>query len=389
MITVRIAWRRSPTSAAVLALSVVLAVGASACGRETDGAGQPAQSVLVERRACTVDLPAQWTEAIATSRVDTGGTSSSPRAVSPAGEVVAVRDSGQTRDLLLIGTDKSVRELATLPEPDEFVIGGVGIDDRWIVFEVVRSPRNANGVLPQVVRLELIDRQTGVQSTVAEQSAGDAAASPERNVLDGFALSGGKVYWITRDEYNGDNGVAHSFDPVTGDRADIASGPIRDIRTGSEWSGLPATLPTEVAGLSAEERALLGTDGTAFGWISSAPEGGAGVGYWSSQTGVVTVSGVDVEVTEFLRPVLVFDSLVIIDAGGSTTSLGYSATIVDTRTGAVARLTPRDPGQDDAVVAAQDGTLALRLWAGPGGGVKQPDYAVGMLRPGTLTSLAC
>jgi len=389
MITVRIAWRRSPTSAAVLALSVVLAVGASACGRETDGAGQPAQNVLVERRACTVDLPAQWTEAIATSRVDAGGTSSSPRAVSPTGEVVAIRDSGPTHDLLLIGTDKSVRELATLPEPDEFVIGGVGIDDRWIVFEVVRSPRNANGVLPQVVRLELIDRQTGVQSTVAEQSAGDAAASPERNVLDGFALSGGKVYWITRDEYNGDNGVAHSFDPVTGDRADIASGPIRDIRTGSEWSGLPATLPTEVAGLSAEERALLGTDGTAFGWISSAPEGGAGVGYWSSQTGVVTVSGVDVEVTEFLRPALVFDSLVIIDAGGSTTCLGYSATIVDTRTGAVARLTPRVTGQYDAVVAARDGTLALRLWAGPGGRVKQPDYAVGMLRPGTLTSLAC
>ena len=373
----------------MLALSVVVAVSAPACGRETGGADKSAPGVLAERRACAVDLPAQWTESIAGSAVDTGGTSSSPRAVSPTGEVVAVRDGERTHDLLLIGTDRSVRELSALPEPDEFVIGEVGIDDRWIVFEIVRSPRNANGVLPTVVRLELIDRQTGAQSTVTEQSAADAAASPERNVLDGFALSDGKVYWITRDEYNSENGVAHSFDPATGGRGDIASGPIRDIRTGPQWSGLPATLPPEVAGLPAAERALLGTDGTAFGWINSAPEGGAGVGYWSPQTGVVKVSGVDVEVTEFLRPALVFDSLVIIDAGGSTTSLGYSATIVDTRTGAVVRLAPRSPGQYDAAVAAQDGTLALRLWAGPGRGTKQPDYAVGMLRANTLTPLDC
>ena len=372
-----------------LALVALLAISATACTHETDGDGRVAQSAPIERRACAVDVPAQWRDAIAGSAVDTGGLTTTARAVSPAGEVVAVRDSGDAHDLLLIGTDKSVRELYAVREPDVFVIGDVEIDDRWVVFAVVRHPRNANGVLPQVKRIELIDRKTGARSTVAGQSDADAALSPERNVLDPFTLFDGKVYWITRDEYNGENGVAHSFDPQTGHRTDIASGPIRDLQTGPEWSGTPATVPPEVAGLPAAALGSLGTDGTAFGWVSTVADGNAEISYWSPQTGVVKVGGVDVDAATFSKPVLVFDSLVILDAGGSTTFLGSSATVVDTRSGAVARLTPRNPGQYDRPMAAMGGTLALALWAGAPRGPKQADYEVGVLRTGALNSPAC
>jgi hypothetical protein len=50
-------------------------------------------------------------EAIETSAVSSGGVSTVPLAVGRTGEVAAVRDDGDTRDLLLIGADKSVSEI--------------------------------------------------------------------------------------------------------------------------------------------------------------------------------------------------------------------------------------------------------------------------------------
>lgn len=350
-----------------------------------------AQQSPAERQACSVDLPAQWSEAISASAVDTGGISSSTRAVSPAGEVVAVRDSGTARELLLIETDRSVRELFSLPEPDMFNIGNVGIDDRWIVFSVIRHPRNANGVLPQMIRIELIDRQTGALRTVAGQSAADSAVSPNRNVLEAVGLSDGKVYWITRDRYNGEVGRVHSFDPLSGEREDLDSGPFRDVLAAAPWSAAKIGLPQEIAGIPETDRPSVGTDGTSFGWISDVAEGGSGIGFWSPLTGVVKVNGVRLgkELTEYVRPVLVFDPFVIVGSGGMTTTLGASATIVDTRSGAVVLLTPRRPGQYDMVRASQGGTLALTLWAGSGRGPKEPDYAVGLLRSEGLDPVSC
>lgn len=373
----------------VALLLAVATLSATACGREIGGDGRTDQPTARELRACAVDAPGAWLDAIGGSAIDTGGVTTSPRAVGPDGDVVAVRDSGETQDLLLIDTDRSVRELYALTEPAMFAIGDVGLDDRWIVFAIDRHPRNANGVLPQMKRIELIDRQTGARSTVTEQSDADAAAKPDRNVLDRFVLSDGKVYWITRDEYNSEAGVVHSFDPLTGRGTDIASGPISDLLAGTDWPKVPVKVPPTLTVLSAEALASLGTDGVAFGWTNPLAGGGTEVGYWSPQTGRVTVVGVDVDVTKFRLPVLVFDSFVILNSGGSTTMLGSSATIVDTRSGAVAELIPRVPGQYDRAVASMGGTLALALWARAVDGFKQADYAAGMLRTGALAALAC
>lgn len=373
-------------------LLLVLVLAATACGRETGGDGRIAQNAPVELQACTAAEPDQWRESITRSAVDTGPGTTTARAVSPEGEVVAVRDDGVARDLLLIGTDRSVRELYTLPDPDVFVFGYVGVDQRWIVVAVDHLPRNANGVLPTVRRIEVMDRQTGELRVVAERPVADRPTIPERDVLDSVVLFDGKVYWISRDTYNGDTGAAHMFDPSTGARTTIASGPIHDIQTGPDgaaWSNAPAALPAPVAALPAVDMTSLGTDGVAYGWITTAADAGNGIGYWSPQSGEVRIAGLDVDIANFRRPALVFDSFVILNAGGSTTALDTSAVVIDTRSGAVVTVGPRSPGEYDHVVASHGGTLALSLADGPGADVKHTNYRAGMLRSNELSPVTC
>jgi len=96
-------------------VSLVLAASAAACtGEPANVAGPSTSSSLPapppERTACEIPLPAAWQQAIENNRV-VSGASTMPLAVGPAGEVVAVRDNGDTRDVLLIGADKSVKEI--------------------------------------------------------------------------------------------------------------------------------------------------------------------------------------------------------------------------------------------------------------------------------------
>jgi len=369
-----------------------------ACARETTGDSRMAQPAVTEMRACAADAPPQWADVISRSAVDTGG-STMPRAVGPAGEVVAARDTGTGRDLVLIrpepsvtnASDAKVAVLYALPDPDMSVFGYAGIDDRWIVFAVEHLPRNANGVLPTVTRIEVIDRRTGERRTVAARSVADAAAIPERNVLDAVTLSEGKVYWITHDTYNSPTGVGHMFDPATDLRTVVASGPIDDMTSGrsSLWPDAAAALPDAVTALLSGDRTSVGTDGSAYGWIRGGASGGTEIGYWSPLTGVVTVGGVDGmdgDLSSFTGPVLVFDSFVILDAGGSATTLGASAVFVDMRSGAVVDLKPRNSGAYDQFVASRGGTLAVGL---TDNNSKQPGYQVGLIRANQLVPPAC
>jgi len=90
-------------------------------------------------------LPAAWQKAIDESAVETGGVSNVPMAVGRRGEVAVARDDGDTRDLLLINSDKSVTEIYPVPEPDQNQIGSVAMDDRWVVVGVQNAPRGTNG----------------------------------------------------------------------------------------------------------------------------------------------------------------------------------------------------------------------------------------------------
>jgi hypothetical protein len=127
----------------------------------------------VVRPYCQTPLPTAWQDAIDASEVNAGGVETVPVDVGPAGEVAAVRDNGDTRDLLLINIDGSIDEIYPVPEPNRNNIGYVAMDERWIVVGVDRIPRNSNGVLPGLIRIDVLDRQGGPTRTVVQRSEED------------------------------------------------------------------------------------------------------------------------------------------------------------------------------------------------------------------------
>jgi hypothetical protein len=105
---------RTRVGAVVIA---VLTVAAPACTNARDsGREASATPAPTVRPSCEAALPAAWQEVIESSAVSTGGVSTVPLAVGRAGEVAAVRDNGDTRDLLLVGADKSISEIYAVPD---------------------------------------------------------------------------------------------------------------------------------------------------------------------------------------------------------------------------------------------------------------------------------
>jgi hypothetical protein len=86
------------------------------------------------------------------------------------------------------------------------------------------------------MRIDVVDRQGGPLRTVVESPLEDRTSGGK--TIDSFALFGGKVYWITRDTYAGDTGTIKSYDLNSGAVSDVASGPMRNVRTtaaGLSW----------------------------------------------------------------------------------------------------------------------------------------------------------
>ena len=129
-----------------------------------------------------------------------------------------------------------------MPDPNQNSVGFSAMDDRWIVVGVDRIPRGANGVLPTLFRIDVVDRQGGAVRTVVQSAEEDLDSGGP--TIDSIALFGGKVYWITRDSYTADTGTIRSYDLNTGAVADVSSGAMRNVKTtaaGLAWDVTAAT----------------------------------------------------------------------------------------------------------------------------------------------------
>jgi hypothetical protein len=388
------------------AAAVVVTVAVSACSATVDSTGTPSQAPATVAKAptlrpsCEAPFPAAWQKAIDASGVDTGGVSTVPLAVGRAGEVAAVRDNGDTRDVLLINTDKSVHEIYAVLEPNRNNAGFVAMDDRWIVVGVDRIPRNSNGVLPGLIRVEVIDRQNDSVRMVTERSDADYATGA--NSLDSVALYDGKVYWITHTTYAGNAGVLRSYDPGTGAVADVEEGPMRSLRATAAGlvadveSGdtgrrlevkMAAELPAPVADASTgPDRVSLTTDGTAYAWITGVDRGGSGVAWWSPAGGLVRIAGDFLGLAGAVPPVFVVGPYVFIGKGrGGIAGPDTYATVVDTRSGAVTYAPVRAKVRTDLLAGADGATIALLLRAAPGKG----GYLAGVVRSDALPPVFC
>jgi hypothetical protein len=380
---------------------IAAAVTAVACTNEPDNAAGPMPSSSVaapppDRPACQAALPAAWQQAIERGKVDAGG-SAVPLAVGRAGEVVAVRDNGDTRDLLFIGADKSVREIYPVPDPNRNDVGFAAIDDRWIVVGVDRIPRNSNGVLPTLTRIDVIDRKGGPVQNVVQAKDDDFRTGGA--TIDSVALFDGKVYWTTHDKYADSAGTTRSYDPDTGTVADVASGSFGAIRAtavgltgiadgGRSYSNdtvwertkvmVAAPLPKEISDAlgAGPDRLSLVTDGKAYAWLTGVHRGITGVALWSPESGPKRVTGDIVGKSNWLPPVWMAGPYVVIERGhqGADTS----ATVVDTRSGAVTYL-------NDRVAAVDGGTITFAMQ--PGGKVAPVFPSV--VRADELPALSC
>jgi hypothetical protein len=395
---VDVAGRAAAGAVAVAMLSAV----ASACASQPSS--EPTETTTVStvaapesttRPSCETAVPEAWQRAIDGSAVDTGGVSNVPMAVGRQGEVAVARDNGDTRDLLLVGADKAVTEVYAVPDPAQLRIGAVALDDRWVVVGVAHSPRTANGVLPTLMRIEVVDRQNGPLRTVVESTADDLGAGGK--TIDSFALFGGKVYWITRDTYAGNSGTIRSYDLNTGVVTDVASGDMRNVRAtaaGLSWEvawdqaagartelKIPDALPPPVAGAlgTGRDQFTLATDGNVYAWATGSAEGEHGLAYWSPKSGLVRITGEvpHAGVREVL-PLQVVGPYVVVDKGRGDGRDGTSAAVVDTRSGAVAYLRP-------SVGGANGGSVAMGL----GATGTQPPTSTGVLRVEALPPLTC
>jgi hypothetical protein len=380
----------------------VLTLAAAACS-EGSGSDQPPTSTTTTVAApqpatlpsCVTAIPATWQKAIDESTVETGGVSNVPMAVGRRGEVAVLRDDGDTRNLLLIGSDKSITEIYTVPEPDQNTIGTVSMDDRWVVVGVEHSPRGANGIIPTIMRIDVVDRQGGATRNVVDSPLEDRTSGGK--TIDSVALFGGKVYWITRDTFAGDAGRVQSYDLNTGTVSDVAAGEMRNVRAtaaGLTWDvawdqntgvraelKIPDALPPAVAGAvgTGREQLTLVTDGNAYAWSTGTDRGEPALAYWSPNSGLVRVTGNIPPGGKFQAlPIFVVGPYVVLDGGRPGDDVDTSATVIDTRSGALTYLRPPVGGADG-------GTIAVGL----GAIMKQPPTSTGVLRVDELPPLTC
>ena len=381
---------------------VVLAVTASACAND-GGANEAATSTAttvaapepINRPSCETPVPAAWRKAIDESAVKTGGVSNVPMAVGRRGEVAVARDNGDTRDLLLIAADKTVSEIYAVPEPNRNWIGSVALDDRWVIVGVEYAPRGSNGIIPTLMRIDVVDRQGGALRTVVESPLEDRTSGGK--TIDSFAMFGGKVYWITRDTYVGDTGTIRSYDLNTGAVTDVASGEMRNVRAtaaGLSWEvawdqntgtraelKIPDALPPQVAGVlgTGRDQFTLATDGNAYAWATGGDQGEPGLAYWAPSSGLVRVTGnIPPAGKSEPLPLNVVGPYVVIDRGRNDQKNDTFATVIDTRSGALTYLRP-------SVGGAKGGTIAV----GIGATLKELPTSAGVVRVDALPPLSC
>ena len=384
----------------VAAATAVVTLAAPSCSstRESDST-TPATPTSVaaeaptDRTPCDAAVPTAWQQAIDRSAVSTGGISNVPAAVGRGGEVAVIRDGGDSRDLLLIGADKSVAEVYPVPDPNQNSVGFSAMDDRWIVVGIDRIPRAANGVLPTLFRIDVVDRQGGAVRTVVQSAEEDLDSGGP--TIDSIALFGGKVYWITRDSYTADTGTIRSYDLNTGAVADVSSGAMRNVKTtaaGLAWDvtwgqggtraelKIPDQLPPPVAGAlgTGQDQMTLATDGTAYAWITGTEQGGTGVAWWSPTEGLVRITRKNPDGKNQVAPLYVVGPYVVLDRGRGDGKYDTFATVIDTRSGASTYL-------HESVGGADGGTIAMGL----GGNLKNLPTRAGVVRADALPPLTC
>jgi hypothetical protein len=377
----------------MIALATITTLTSGCTGHPRPGTATPTATNAAlppPRAACETSPPQAWQQQFDNSGIDVGGPTT-VLAVGPDGEVAVARDEYTAGDLLLIKPDKSITTIYPIPEPHRYRVGSVSMDARWIVVGVERAPRippgdrYTNVPLPVLSRIDVIHRPTGNVRTVVEF---EAHGGP---VLDSFALFGDKVYWLTRNRWASYDGFLQAYELSTREVTDVESGRMRELRAeplGLSWYAEGHTppsvmrpmapLPAAIAAAPGidDDQYTLATDGTSYAWITETDAGGTGLASWTPDNGLqrFTISALFEREGPMLASLYVDGPYVVVDTGIHP---GAGATILDTRSGAVASVRNR-------ITGAANGNLATKVRA-PGNDFHVP----GLVDANALPPLTC
>ena len=290
--------------------------------------------------ACLTTAPTSWRTALGTvSRL--GATSAFPFAISGNGTMIATRDFGTARDVVVMPPDGTPRRIFTVPEPDRQQVFGASIDSNWALLLIARIPRNANEVIPTARQLVLVNIATRATRTLVQLNNSELA---DPTTIDGAAIQ----HWPRllgreanlRVEDRHDPGLRHRRRP-----AEHAPGPtgLVDAPVAHPnrvtWAGgtienaeLPPVIAHVVARDPGAARSLV-SDGSAYAWLSQGR-----IGWWAPDETAPIELGPPPVTTEPQK----FNDLLV--AGQYVFVFQYSEhgsarRLIDMRTGAIAHTT--------------------------------------------------
>lgn len=237
----------------------------------------------IDHAACTTSLPTSWRDAVRTGTTDAGAVSVQALDASANGAVLIARDFGTARDVALIEPNGSIKQIYSVPAPNRNDVAMGSLDGPWALLPVQYLPRDANGVIPPVIKLVLINVRTGTHRLILSVTRSDV--KHERTFSLGATIYAGHVYYDMRAKFQSRVVAIHDYDIATNsDRVIARTSNVNDPPTlfaeGVSWGSPPAgdtisvrrALPPAVAaGLTTKlGENTLRSDGRSYAWVNAA-----------------------------------------------------------------------------------------------------------------------
>lgn len=337
------AWLPALAAAAAVAIAVAgVLVGIHLAKDNPPANPTPTPTPALIPTTCPTTLPVAWRAAFTGSALATRGRSTQVLSIAPDGSVLALQDDGPVpgagRFVVRLRPGRAPDVLYDVPDPDHQSVAIAQQYEHWLLIGLNDEERPPKGTIPgssgqgptKIEVLDLAEHDTHVLFDVAATDSLVGPASNSAAVLDG------RVYWDQRGSYAADHGVVRSYDLATGALRTVYSGKIGYtevtavglvLQIGERQRVIvPAQLPAPVdRAVSSDERARLGTDGTAYAWTVSPRI----LGWWAPGEAAPTYRRLPkgMSIQDFVDPPLVAGQFVV------TTSI-----LTDMRTGASARL---------------------------------------------------
>ena len=288
----RTAWLVAAAVAVVLALAAaVVAVSgnrhrsAPATRPPTVHPSSPAHPTptTVTTVACAAALPAKWRTAVQSGTSRFGAESVMPLGISEDGhQVIATRDFGAARDVVVIDASGHARRIYSVPQPDTYQVIHASIDGNYAALDLSRYPRSAASIIPSAQKVLLVDLRDLKVTVLAAAPIVINRSGEQRRTIDGSVLWRGTVYWDVRAHYTAQVADIDAYSIATGHTSLIAhGGPFfpRVVGGGVTWSSYDAntvsvwrTLPPQVPRAPG-----LQSDGTSYAW----PIGRDRIAWWA------------------------------------------------------------------------------------------------------------